>query len=211
VAGGAGSVESLAGTPQASQEAREGLPLFPLRTVLFPGGPLSLRIFEPRYVDMVGHCMREGTPFGVVLIHAGGEVGPVAEMATVGTEARIVDFTTLPDGLLGLSCIGEGIFRVRSRWTLRDGLHMAEVERLPAASPQPVPAEYRGLQQALRCALAEMPELYAGNTPCWEDASWVSFRLAEIVPLPLPARLELLTLRDPLERLSRIAAALPQR
>ena len=79
------------------------LPLFPLRTVLFPGGLLPLRIFETRYVDMVGRCMRESAEFGVLLIRSEseGETGPVSELATIGTSARIVDFHALPDGLLG--------------------------------------------------------------------------------------------------------------
>jgi Lon protease-like protein len=187
------------------------LPLFPLHTVLFPGGPLSLRIFEPRYVDMVGRCMRDSSPFGVVTIREGGEVGPVAELASIGTCARIVDFTTLPDGLLGLSCIGERTFRLLSRWTARDGLHMGQVELLPGEAPQPVPEAHRALEQALRRVLAEVPERYAADTARWDDASWLSFRLAEILPLPLPQRLEMLVLTDPLERLSRIAAELPHR
>jgi len=84
------------------------LPLFPLRTVLFPGGLLPLRIFEPRYVDMVGRCMREGGEFGVLLItdEVGAETGPVASLAEIGTTARVVDFHALPDGLLGLMCRG---------------------------------------------------------------------------------------------------------
>ena len=100
------------------------LPLFPLNTVLFPGGPLALRIFEPRYMDMVSRCMRESIPFGVVLIREGLEAGPIVQIAPIGTSARIVDFTALPDGLLGLSCMGEQTFRVLSHWTQRDGLNL---------------------------------------------------------------------------------------
>jgi uncharacterized protein len=199
---------SSAAPPLAAAGTGEPLPLFPLHTVLFPGGPLSLRIFEPRYVDMVGRCMREGAPFGVVLIGEGGEVGPVQQMAQIGTRARIVDFASLPDGLLGLSCLGERRFRVLSRWTQRDGLHMAQVELLPEEPSQGLPEEHRVLEQALRRVFQEAPELYAAVTPRWDDASWVSYRLAEVVPLPGPVRLELLALTDPLARLTRIAAAL---
>ena len=187
------------------------LALFPLNTVLFPGGPLALRIFEPRYMDMVSRCMRESRPFGVVLIREGLEAGPIVQIAPIGTSARIVDFTSLPDGLLGLSCVGEQTFRVLNHWTARDGLNWGEVEFLPGEEPQPVPEQHRVLEQALRRVLSEIPELYAGVQPRYEDASWVSYRLAEIIPLPLPERLELLTLTDPVERLTRIAAALPRR
>src|SRR3954451_7087360 len=99
----------------SSPPARVGgaqLSLFPLNTVLFPGGPLPLRIFEPRYVDMVRKCMREGAPFGVLLIRSGQEVGEVSSAASIGTSARIVDFHQMPDGLLGLICTGEQKFRL---------------------------------------------------------------------------------------------------
>src|SRR3954451_22450455 len=92
------------------------IPLFPLHTVLFPGGPLPLRIFETRYTDMVRRCMREQRPFGVVLIEEGDEAGPVATTATVGCTARIADFHTLTDGFLGISCIGGSKFRVERVW-----------------------------------------------------------------------------------------------
>src|SRR5215475_10618653 len=87
--------------PTAADPGVTELPLFPLNTVLFPEGPLSLRIFEPRYVDMIGRCMRESSPFGVLAILSGAEVGAIAATAELGTTARIVDFSKLPDGLLG--------------------------------------------------------------------------------------------------------------
>src|SRR5688572_21135614 len=101
--------------------------LFPLRTVLFPGGPLPLRIFETRYIDMVRRCLREESPFGVLLIRDGDEAGDVASTATVGCTARIVDFEILPDGLLGISCVGVRKFRVERVWRAPDGLNLGEV------------------------------------------------------------------------------------
>src|SRR6185295_8191885 len=98
------------GTTSAARTGSAELPLCPLNSVLFPGGPLPLRIFEPRYVDMVGTCLREQRGFGVVLIREGSEVG-AAEFETLGTLARIVDFHMLSDGLLGLTTIGERRFR----------------------------------------------------------------------------------------------------
>ena len=91
---------------------RSTIPLFPLNTVLFPGGPLKLRIFEPRYVDMIGRCMREDTGFGVALIIEGVEAGGPARTANVGTLARIVDFEQLKDGLLGITAHGGERFRI---------------------------------------------------------------------------------------------------
>src|SRR5436853_6839289 len=91
------------------------LPLFPLKTVLFPGGPLPLRIFEARYLDMVGRGLKEHTPFGVVLILAGAESDAAPSVADTGTSARAVDFGTLPDGASGITCNRQRRFRVRPR------------------------------------------------------------------------------------------------
>jgi hypothetical protein len=181
------------------------IPLFPLNTVLFPGGPLPLRIFEPRYVDMVRHCMREGSAFGVVLIRAGGEVGAVARTADVGTSARIVDFSSLPDGLLGISCLGERRFRVLRRWRQDSGLNVGEVEWLPDAEPAALPAETSFLSDLLRRVLPELGEMYANVPRRFDDAGWVGARLVEILPLSLGDKQALLELDDPLVRLERIA------
>jgi hypothetical protein len=181
------------------------IPLFPLNTVLFPGGPLPLRIFEPRYVDMVRHCMREGSAFGVVLIRAGGEVGAVARTADIGTTARIVDFSALPDGLLGISCLGERRFRVLRRWRQEDGLNVGEVEWLPDAELVPLPAETSFLSDLLRRVLPELGEMYANVPRRFDDAGWVGARLVEILPLSLGDKQALLELDDPLVRLERIA------
>src|SRR3954453_18388637 len=108
------------------------LPLFPLSTVMFPGGLLPLRIFEPRYTDMISRCMREGTDFGVVLIRRGEEAGAVEELAGIGTGARIVDFSQLPDGLLGVMCRGSRRFRLLSHHAQADGLRIGTIEWLAA-------------------------------------------------------------------------------
>ncbi len=179
--------------------------LFPLNTVLFPGGPLSLRIFEPRYIDMVGRCTREGSAFGVVLIRAGAEVGAVAETAETGTSARIVDFYTMPDGLLGITCIGERKFRVTRRWQHSDGLHLAHVEWLPLEAAVELPEEHRHLGELLQKVLPELGDVYADVAKHYRDASWVGSRLAEILPISLTEKLELLELDDPIARLAKLS------
>lgn len=181
------------------------IPLFPLNTVLFPGGPLPLRIFEPRYVDMVRHCMRSGSAFGVVLIRAGGEVGEVARTADVGTTARIVDFSQLPDGLLGLSCLGERRFRILRRWRQADGLNVGEVEWLADADPEPLSAETSFLADLLRRVLPELGEVYANVPKRFDDAAWVGARLAELLPLSLVDKQALLEIDDAGVRLARLA------
>ena len=174
--------------------------------MLFPGGPLPLRIFETRYVDMVRHCMRERCPFGVVLIHAGSEVGATgtAAISTVGTTARIVDFNGLPDGLLGISCVGERKFSISRHWQQDDGLHVGEIEFVEPEEGVDLPGEYMHLGELLRKVLPELGELYAHVPKHFSDASWVGCRLAEILPIALSEKQYCLELDDPVMRLARL-------
>jgi len=175
--------------------------LFPLHTVLFPGGPLPLRIFETRYTDMVRRCTRTQEPFGVVLIQEGDEAGVVATTATVGCTARIVDFHTLHDGLLGISCVGERKFRVLRVWRADDGLNMGEVAWLPVEPELPVPADCERLASTLRHALEELAEHYENVARKFDDAAWIGSRVAELLPIELADKQALLELDDPIERL----------
>lgn len=177
------------------------IPLFPLHTVLFPGGPLPLRIFETRYVDMVRRCTREQLPFGVVLIQEGEEAGEVATTASVGCSARIADFHTLKDGLLGISCVGERKFRALRVWRESDGLNMAEVEWLPEEPALPVPEDCEPLREAVRAALEQLSEHYELVERKFDDAAWVGSRLAELLPLAPLDKQVLLELSDPVGRL----------
>jgi Lon protease-like protein len=183
------------------------IPLFPLNTVLFPDGPLPLRIFETRYVDMVKYCMREQSPFGVVLIRAGSEVGTgsVGETSAVGTTARIVDFDPLPDGLLGITCLGERKFSVSKHWQQEDGLHLADVVFVDPEEALDLPLEYDHLGELLRKVLPELGELYANVPKYFSNASWVGCRLAEILPIALSEKQYCLELDDPIARLARLS------
>ncbi len=180
------------------------IPLFPLNTVLFPGGPLRLRIFEPRYLDMIGRCMREGSAFGVAMIIEGMEAGGPATTATVGTSARVVDFEKLPDGLLGITAIGERCFRVRHVDHQSDGLNVARVEWLQAEPALPVPESCEPFVMLLQHALPELAPLYDFSPVSYDDASWVGSRLVELLPLS-PAEKQLcLEMQDPLQRLDHL-------
>jgi Lon protease-like protein len=185
------------------------IPLFPLHTVLFPGGPLPLRIFETRYTDMVRRCMRESQPFGVLLIQEGDEAGAVATTATVGSTARIVDFHTLHDGLLGISCVGERKFRVQRVWRAGDGLNMGEVQWLPAEPEVSLPADYARLAVAVRRALDDLSEQYRHVEKKLDDAAWVSARLTELLPIELNDKQALLEMADPIERLDALRVMVP--
>jgi uncharacterized protein len=182
------------------------LPLFPLQTVLFPGGPLSLRIFEPRYLDLVRRCLKQQSAFGVVLILEGAEAGPVTALATIGTTARLVDFEPLPDGLLGVVCVGERRFRVLRHWREDDGLNVAEVEYLAESAPCALPPALAHLGELLRELIPRLAGDYTHVEAHYEDAAWVGNRWAEILPLAPLEKQSLLELDDTLERLQQVAA-----
>jgi Lon protease-like protein len=185
------------------------LPLFPLQTVLLPGGPLQLQVFEPRYLDMVGRCMRTGAPFGVVRILEGSEAGAVSDIATTGTSARIIDFHTLSNGLLGLLCLGERVFRLESRQEQPDRLIVAQVRWLPPRPTMPVAPQFANLVAALREVLPKLPAAYAHIPRDFDDAEWVSYRLLELMPLSSQERQHSLENHDPLQRLQWLAPMVP--
>jgi Lon protease-like protein len=195
-------------TAPTETEAAE-LPLFPLHTVLLPGGPLQLQVFEPRYLDMVGRCMRSGTPFGVVRILAGAEAGTASEIAATGTSARIIDFHSLSNGLLGLLCLGERVFRLASRRGQSDGLVVGQVSWLPPRAGVPVKPEFANLVSALREVLPKLPPAYAHFPRKFEDAEWVGYRLLELLPLTPEQRQHSLENHDPVQRLAWLAPMLP--
>jgi uncharacterized protein len=186
------------------------IPLFPLHAVLFPGGPLRLRIFEPRYVDMIGRCMRANEGFGVAMIVEGAEVGR-ARTAPIGTTAHVRDFETLSGGLLGITAAGGHRFRIRSVTTQSDGLNVAEIENLMSDPRVAVPKQFEPLALLARNMYSHVQVLY-GNSPAeFDDAGWVSTRLGELLPLALPDRQHCLELDDPLERLGFVEGLLREK
>ena len=192
--------------------ASRSIALFPLNIVLFPGGPLPLRIFETRYVDMVRRCLREDQRFGVALIREGNEVGR-AETFEVGTLAKIVDFHQLSDGFLGLSCLGEERFRITGRSRQDDGLNLAQIEEIRSEPKLKVPEHHARLPRLLESVLPQLGEVYEGIEMHLDDAAWVGYRLAEILPIAAAEKQFFLELEDPLRRLdalSPLAAVPPQ-
>ncbi len=181
-------------------EVRE-LSLFPLNTVLFPGGPLPLRIFEPRYLDMVSRCLREQSGFAVVLLGDGEEAASATSFAATGTEARIVDFDRLEGNLLGISCIGRERVRVVEAWREADGLNRGRVLDIASDPVVPLPPDQAWLSEVVMQAMPEAGDTYR-HVERREDAAWVANRLAELLPLTLADKQTLLELVDPLERLS---------
>ena len=187
------------------------IPLFPLSAVLFPGGPLNLRIFERRYLDLVRDCSRSGSGFGVCLILAGREAGEPALPAAIGTLARITDFCTLPDGLLGISAEGGERFQVATTRVRNDGLVHGEVRFWPSEPEVPVPPEHGLLATILERLLDQIGTAYAQvERARFDDASWVGFRLGELLPLAQPEKQQLLQMTDPLQRLAQLQHYIPR-
>ena len=176
------------------------IPLFPLRTVLFPEGPLPLRVFEPRYLDMVSRCLRDDSPFGVLLLLSGSEVGE-ASTASLGTLAKIIDWYQGSDGILGVTAVGAERFALDAVERQADGLYVGEVERFGAESHVPLPDDYQQMAELLEVILDDLGKLYDELPKRFDDASWVGFRFAEILPMPLEQKQHCLQLRDPLARL----------
>lgn len=176
-------------------------PLFPLNTVLFPGGVLPLRIFESRYVDMVSRCMREGGEFGVLLIESGREAGGSVTYRSVGTLARIVDFDQLPNKMLGIAARGTQRFRTLATRVQSDGLHVAEIDRLPPEASIPLPKEFARYARLLEEALPQMGDFFRYLEPQYGDTAWVCGRLAEILPIAMLEKQRVLELDDPLARM----------
>lgn len=196
------------------------LPLFPLGSVLYPDGFLPLRIFELRYLTMVGQANREGTPFGVVGLTQGSEVrvaGAEAErFASVGTLAEIRHFEAPQPALLQIECIGTRRFKVHSSTQQKNGLWTAEVEWLADDVALAVPEDLAHVTQALRRLVDTLEErrraegLDAMRLPIaqpwrFEDCGWVANRWCELLPMPPELKQRLMALGSPLMRLELVA------
>ena len=176
------------------------VPLFPLNTVLFPGGPLPLRIFEARYLDMIGECISNDSPFGVLLIREGAEAGSAATHE-IGTLARIVDWYLGSDGLLGVTARGEQRFRLISSHREPGGLNIGNIEVLPPEPEIPLPVEYQPMATILAGVLDDLGRLYEDLERNLDDAGWVTNRFVEILPIDLAEKQLCLEQSNPTERL----------
>jgi Lon protease-like protein len=191
--------------PAAHSASSGTLPLFPLHAVLLPSARMQLRIFEPRYLDLVSNCARSNGGFGVCAIVEGGEAGAPATPVAIGTEAHIVDFTTLPDGLLGITVEGGRRFHVERTRVRDNGLIVADVNWLTELESTPLAVEHELLATLLRRLIERMGGTHASaDATAYEDAAWVSWRLAELLPIPLTDRQLLLQESDPEARLQRL-------
>jgi Lon protease-like protein len=203
-----------------TQPVLRSLPLFPLGTVLFPGGLLPLRIFEVRYLDMIGRCHKNGSPFGVVSLTQGSEVrraGAEAErFATLGTFATIREFESPQAGLMQIECVGMQRFRIRSSELQKHGLWTAEVESIADDLPLQVPDDLRHTADALRRLVDTLEERRRNEgdpsvrLPIPEpyrfgDCGWVANRWCELLPVQAELKQRLMELDSPLMRLELVS------
>ncbi|MEZ2292388.1 LON peptidase substrate-binding domain-containing protein [Variovorax sp. RCC_210] len=202
-----------------TQPLLHSLPLFPLGTVLFPGGLLPLRIFEVRYLDMIGKCRKAGVPFGVVSLTSGSEVrkaGSDAErFSSIGTLAEIREFDSPQSGLLQIECVGTQRFRIRQTELQKHGLWVAEVEAVPDDVALDIPDDLKHTSTALRRLIDTLEErrraqdatarLPIGEPYRLDDCGWVANRWCELVPMQRELRQRLMTLDSPLMRLELVS------
>jgi Lon protease-like protein len=190
------------------------LPLFPLNTVLFPGGVLPLRIFEQRYIEMTKACLRDTRPFGVCLITHGDEVASPTSappsFSTVGTQATLSTWDMPELGILHVTAVGGDRFQVRSHRVEAGGLVVAEAARIPVEPALPLPARFDPLAKLLELIAARAGPHQFPETHAYDDASWVGYRLAELLPLPLSIKQGMLEINDAGMRLSLLQKFLQQ-
>lgn len=196
------------------------LPLFPLGTVLYPGGSLPLQIFEVRYLDMISRCFKAGAPFGIISLIEGSEVrlpkdnGPsgdafaVESFGSVGTLATIAELSQPQPGLMMIRCIGQHRFKISTRDKLRHGLWIANVTRLDDDIVVPVPYDLQRTADALGKIIKSLNGRHELNRP-WlmlppyrlDDCGWVANRWCELLPMPVELKQRLMELDNPLVRL----------
>ena len=177
------------------------IPLFPLNTVLFPNGHLPLRIFEPRYLEMVSDCMKTNSGFGICLIKSGEETGTVADTHDIGTLCEISYFNTHSDGLLGITASGKQRFRILSRHIENNQLIYARVKLLDSETSMPIDMKYSATVSLLESLFNQLGQPYTRMEKHYDCASWVSSRLTELLPIELKKKQHFLEMTDPHARI----------
>lgn len=184
------------------------IPIFPLNTVLYPEGILPLRIFEPRYVDMVSECLKEQKDFGVCLIQDGNETGKAATVYEIGTTAHIIDWDRHDDGTLLITTEGYDRFRIIEQRVRKNQLREADIQLIDSEDDAFIPAEYQLFADLLRQVVDKFELPYANEHEKFADPYWVGCRLAEILPVELEDKQVLLEMDDPILRLQQLQGAI---
>lgn len=182
----------------------KALPIFPLKSVLFPDGALSLKVFESRYLDMLAQCERNDTGFGICLISDGSEVGPAPEIFSFGTLVRITYWEHRKDGLLGVSVKGQKKFKVIKKYIYDNELVVADVELLDMEAELLLPEQYQAMVEILKKIFSSLQHPYITLPKKYEDSCWVGSRLSELLPISTLKKQQLLELSEPMGRLSMV-------
>ncbi len=205
----------------------QSLPLFPLNTVLFPGGYLPLQIFEVRYLDMIGKCFKAGAPFGIVTLNQGNEANEVRQTPTVhtgsssfaeeifyptGTLTHITSLNRPQPGLMLIQCTGAQRFMVNRHELLKHGLWVAHVSLLDADQMVPIPPDLKPVADTLARVITTLqaqgtlPEQMPIQPPYQlDDCAWVANRWCELLPMPNELKHRLMALDNPLVRLELVS------
>lgn len=184
------------------------IPLFPLKTVLFPGGPLPLRIFEPRYLDMVSQCLKTEQGIGVILIDGGSEVGKAATTHNVGTLSNISYWHKRDDGMLGVTLFGHQRFKILSSETQPNQLIMASVEMLPVFQQEDISEKDQTLIDLLKQIIAQLEPPFTTMDKHYDDLEWVSARLIELLPFSMSEKQNMLMMDSTRERMEHLYTVL---
>ena len=179
---------------------REDLPIFPLRTILFPDSKLPLRIFAPRYIDKVSRSMREDSEFGIILSRESTDP-KMFETYDTGTLAKIIDWDQGGDGLLGITTLGTQKFRLKELNKQEDGLNIGSIERIEKEGDYKPLKEFTHLVELLQAILDDV-NIYDDDEKRFDSASWISYRFAEILPLRIEDKQKCLEIDDPIIRLN---------
>jgi Lon protease-like protein len=172
------------------------IPLFPLKTVLLPANTLGLKIFEPRYLDMIANCLRENSLFGVVLIHKGEETGIDTDVYSIGTTSTISDWEHRADGLLGITALGVERFEILSTRTQTDGLTLAEIKILEDNDSAEIPEQYHYMLELLDHISAQAGRIKVDNQPFCQ----ILYQLIYQLPIEAALKQRLLEIPDGVDR-----------
>lgn len=186
---------------QAKLHAAREIPLFPLNTVLFPGGKLPLKVFEPRYMEMVGACLKDKKAFGICLIRAGQETGDPALPEQVGCMAEVIDWDMRQLGVLDIAVLGTQRFHIEDSHTEKSGLIMAQVVTIAEEQPLALPKQHQACATILRRIIEHLGVERFASPLRYDDSVWVGYRLAELLPLKRSVRQNMLEMNDSLVRI----------
>lgn len=181
------------------------LPLFPLGSIVFPQGLLSLRIFETRYIDMVRNAMRDQSSFVITAFKKQEDNEPNREVQDIGTRVDIIDFEQLPDGLLGITVQGKHKVTIENIAPQQDALLLGDTQTMPEELSEIIAPDYALLTEVLKKMFPEIKSHYGENASQYlqenyDDAGWVGSRLVEVLPINIEMKMELLRLQNPQER-----------